>query len=560
MYWRSDNFMAQKLKMIALGGLNEIGKNLYVYEYAGEMIVVDCGVAFPDDEMLGIDLVIPDISYLVKHSQRIRGIIITHGHEDHIGALPYVLKQINAPIYCTKLTAGIVENKLEEHTLLSKTKIKIVTAGDMVKLGNFKVEFINVNHSIADAVALAITTPLGTVIHTGDFKLDLTPIQGKVMDIARLGQLGNQGVLALFSESTNVERPGYTLSERKVGETLDALFKDCKSRIIVTTFASNIHRVQQIINSAARYGRKVALSGRSMENIMGVAQNLGYLDVPADVLIDLSVINRYPKNKICIVTTGSQGETMSALYRIAFNGHKKIEIIPGDRVIISASPIPGNEKGISTVINELFKKGAEVIYEKLADVHVSGHACQEELKLMLALTKPKYFVPIHGEYRHLKAHAEIAKQMGVASKNVLIADIGKPVEITDKTAKLGTAVPSGKILVDGLGVGDVGSVVLRDRKHLAQDGLITVVVTLNNETGQIIAGPDIVSRGFIYVREAEDLMEELKQVASEVVESCMDGKRTDWATMKSLLKNKLSDYLFQKTKRKPMILPIIMEI
>ncbi len=552
--------MAQKLKMIALGGLNEIGKNLYVYEYSGEIILVDCGVAFPDDEMLGVDLVIPDVSYLVKNSQRIRGIIITHGHEDHIGALPYVLKQINAPIYCTKLTAGIVENKLEEHTLLSKTKIKIVAPGDMVKLGNFKIEFINVNHSIADAVALAITTPLGTIIHTGDFKLDLTPIQGKMMDIARLGQLGNQGVLALFSESTNVERPGYTLSERKVGESLDALFKDCKSRIIVTTFASNIHRVQQIINSAARYGRKVALSGRSMENIMGVAQNLGYLDVPADLLIDLNTINRYPKNKVCIVTTGSQGETMSALYRIAFNGHKKIEIVPGDRVIISASPIPGNEKGISTVINELFKKGAEVIYEKLADVHVSGHACQEELKLMLALTKPKYFVPIHGEYRHLRAHAEIAKQMGVAAKNVVISDVGKTVEITEKTIKLGSSVPAGKILVDGLGVGDVGSVVLRDRKHLAQDGLITVVVTLNCQTGEIVAGPDIVSRGFIYVREAEDLMDELRQVAAEIVDSCVDGNRTDWATMKSLLKNKLSDYLFQKTKRNPMILPIIMEI
>lgn len=552
--------MAQKLKMIALGGLNEIGKNLYVYEYSGEIIVVDCGVAFPDDEMLGVDLVIPDVSYLVKNSQRIRGIVITHGHEDHIGALPYVLKQVNAPIYCTKLTAGIVENKLEEHTLLSKTKIKIVAPGDMVKLGNFKIEFINVNHSIADAVALAITTPLGTIIHTGDFKLDLTPIQGKMMDIARLGQLGNQGVLALFSESTNVERPGYTLSERKVGESLDALFKDCKSRIIVTTFASNIHRVQQIINSAARYGRKVALSGRSMENIMGVAQNLGYLDVPADLLIDLNTINRYPKNKVCIVTTGSQGETMSALYRIAFNGHKKIEIVPGDRVIISASPIPGNEKGISTVINELFKKGAEVIYEKLADVHVSGHACQEELKLMLALTKPKYFVPIHGEFRHLRAHAEIAKQMGVASKNVVISDIGKTIEITEKTIKLGSSVPAGKVLVDGLGVGDVGSVVLRDRKHLAQDGLITVVVTLNSETGEIVAGPDIVSRGFIYVREAEDLMDELKQVAADAIDSCLDGNRTDWATMKSLLKNKLSDYLFQKTKRNPMILPVIMEI
>lgn len=552
--------MAQKLKMVSLGGLNEIGKNLYVYEYAGEILVVDCGLAFPDEEMLGVDLVIPDVSYLVKHKNRIRGIVLTHGHEDHIGGLPYVLKQVNAPVYCTKLTAGILSNKLEEHHLLSKTKIKIVAAGDTVKLGSFKVEFIHVNHSIADAVALAITTPLGTVIHTGDFKLDLTPIQGKMMDIARLGELGNQGVLALFGESTNVERPGYTVSERKVGETFDGLFKDCKSRIIVTTFASNIHRVQQIINSAARYGRKVALSGRSMENIMGVAQNLGYLDVPPNVLIDLNTINRHPKNKVCIITTGSQGETMSALYRIAFNGHKKIEIIPGDRVIISASPIPGNEKGISAVINELFKKGAEVIYERLADVHVSGHACQEELKLMLALTKPKYFVPIHGEYRHLRAHAEIAKQMGVAPKNVLITDIGKPVEITEKGAKLGSTVQSGKVLVDGLGVGDVGSVVLRDRKHLAEDGLITVVVTINNETGQIIAGPDIVSRGFIYVKEAEDLMEELKKVSNDVLTSCLDGKRTDWASMKSMIKSKISDYLFQKTKRNPMILPIIMEI
>lgn len=552
--------MAQKLKMIALGGLNEIGKNMYVYEYGGEMIVVDAGLAFPDDEMLGVDLVIPDISYLVKNKNRVRGIILTHGHEDHIGSLPYVLREISAPVYATKLTAGIVSNKLEEHNLLSKTKMKIVSAGDTVRMGNFRVEFIHVNHSIADAVALAITTPLGTVIHTGDFKLDTTPIQGKMMDIARLGALGKAGVLALFGESTNVEHPGYTLSERKVGETLDSLFKDCRSRIIVTTFASNVHRVQQIINSAAKYGRKVAISGRSMENIMGVAQNLGYLDVPENVLIDINTLGKHPKHKVCIITTGSQGETMSALYRIAFSGHKKIEIMPGDRVIISASPIPGNEKGISTVINELFRKGAEVIYEKLADVHVSGHACQEELKLMLALTQPKYFVPIHGEYRHMRAHAELAKTMGVTPKNVFISDVGRVFEITEKTAKLSGTVPSGRLLVDGLGVGDVGSVVLRDRKHLAEDGLITVVLTLDDKTGQVVAGPDIVSRGFIYVREAEDMMDELKQLAIQVVVGCTKGKRTDWSTIKTTLKSKLSDFLYQKTKRKPMILPIIMEL
>jgi len=552
--------MAQKLKMTALGGLNEIGKNLYVYEYAGEMLIVDCGLAFPDDEMLGVDLVIPDISYLVKNKSHIRGILITHGHEDHIGALPYVLKQINVPIYATKLTAGIISNKLEEHHLLSTTKIKTVSAGDVVNIGNFKVEFIRVNHSIADAVAIAITTALGTVIHTGDFKLDTTPIEGEMMDIVRLGELGKKGVLALFSESTNVERPGYTVSERKVGESFDALFKDCNQRIIVTTFASNIHRVQQIINSAAKYGRKVAISGRSMENIMGVAQNLQYLDVPHDILVDVNDISRYPKNKICIVTTGSQGETMSALYRIAFSGHKKIEIQKGDRVIISASPIPGNEKGISVVINELFRKGAEVIYEKLADVHVSGHACQEELKLMLALTKPKYFVPIHGEYRHLRAHVELAKLMGVKPKNAFIADVGQSFEITEKGAKLGATVPSGKVLVDGLGVGDVGNVVLRDRKHLAEDGIIVVALSINATTGKLVSGPDIVSRGFIYVREAEDLMDELTEVATAVLGKVKDYRKTDWLTVKNQLKGSLSDFLYQKTKRSPMILPIILEV
>jgi ribonuclease J len=546
--------------MISLGGLNEIGKNLYVYEYGGEIIVVECGIAFPDDEMLGVDLVIPDISYLIKHKNRIRGIIITHGHEDHIGALPYVLREINAPVYATKLTVGILTNKLEEHNLLSKTKLKVVSAGDKIKLGSFEVEFINVNHSIADAVALAITTPLGVVIHTGDFKLDTTPIQGEMMDITRFGELGKQGVLALFSESTNIERPGFSVSESRVGKSLEALFKDCSQRILVTTFASNVDRVQQVITFAWKYGRKVAISGRSMENIMGVAKNLGYLDIPADILVDINSIDKYPKNKICIITTGSQGEAMSALYRIAISGHKKIEIMPGDRVIISASPIPGNEKTVSRVINELFKKGAEVIYEKLAEIHASGHAHQEELRLMLALTKPKYFVPIHGEYRHLKAHAEMAKTMGVNPKNVFISDIGRVFEISEKGARLAGTVPSGKILVDGLGIGDVGSIVLRDRKHLAQDGLITVVVTLNGETGQLIAGPDIVTRGFIYVREAEDIMDELKVLATEAITANTNGGRIDWATIKNVIKSKLSNYLYQKTKRNPMILPIIMEI
>lgn len=552
--------MAQKLKMIPLGGLSEIGKNLYVYEYGGEIILVDCGIAFPDDDMLGIDLVIPDISYLIKHKNRVRGIVLTHGHEDHIGALPYVLREINAPIYATKLTIGILSNKLEEHNLLSKTKMKVVSAGDRVKIGVFEVEFINVNHSIADAVAIAIKTPLGVVIHTGDFKLDTTPIHGDIMDITRFGELGKQGVLALFSESTNIERPGYSVSESRVGTSLEALFKDCSQRIFVTTFASNVHRVQQIITFAHKYGRKVAISGRSMENIMGVAKNLGYLDVPNDLIVDINAIGQYPKNKICIITTGSQGEAMSALYRIAFSGHKKIEIMPGDRVIISASPIPGNEKTVSRVINELFKKGAEVIYERLAEIHASGHAHQEEHRLMLALTKPKYFFPIHGEYRHMKAHADMAKAMGVQPKNVFLGDIGRVFEITEKGAKLGSKVQSGKILVDGLGIGDVGSVVLRDRKHLAQDGIITVVVTLNGETGQLIAGPDIVTRGFIYVREAEDMMEELKKVATEAITVSINGNRTDWSSIKNTLKSKMSDFLYKKTKRNPMILPIIMEI
>ncbi len=552
--------MAQKLKVFSLGGLNEIGKNMYVYEYAGEIIVVDCGIAFPDDDMLGVDLVVPDITYLKKHKNRVRAFIITHGHEDHIGALPYVLRDVNAPIYATKLTAGVIQKKLEEHNLLSKTKIKLASAGDTIKIGSFAVEMIRVNHSIADAVALAIKTPLGTVIHTGDFKLDLNPIQGDIMDLTRFGELGKEGVLALLGESTNVERPGHTLSESTVGDTFESLFKNCNQRIIVTTFASNVHRVQQIIHTAVKYGRKVAINGRSMENIMEVAQNLGYLDMPKDVLVDLNSINQYPKNKICIITTGSQGEAMSGLYRIAFSAHKKIEIMPNDRVIISSSPIPGNEKAISNVINELYRKGAEVIYDKRADVHVSGHAFQEELKLMLALTKPKYFIPIHGEHRHLKEHESLAIKMGMSPKNIFVCDIGQVIDFTEKGAKRGATVPSGKVLVDGSGIGDVGAVVLRDRRHLAQDGIITVNFVLDSKTSELIAGPEIVSRGFIYVKEGEEIMDELQTLARDVILTCLSSKRNDWATIKNTVRGKMSDYLYQKIKRAPMILPIIMEV
>ncbi len=549
-----------KLKIISLGGLNEIGKNMTVYEYGGDIMIVDCGVAFPDDEMLGIDLVIPDFSYLKKHRARVRGLVVTHGHEDHIGAIPYLLKELNIPVYLTTLTAGILETKLEEHNLLSKTKLIRKQAGDEFDLGCFHIEMINVNHSIADAVALAIHTPLGVCIHTGDFKLDITPVQGKMMDIVRLGQLGNEGVLALLPDSTNIERPGFTISERKVGENIDAIFKGCNQRIIVTTFASNVHRMQQIINSAAKNNRKVAIVGRSMENVLDVATRLGYLDVPNNVIIDIDDIGKYQKNKLCIITTGSQGESMSALYRMAFGSHKKLEIEPGDKVLISASPIPGNEKEIYRVINELFHKGADVVYEKLAELHTSGHACREELKLMLALTKPKYFIPLHGEFRHLKAHAAVAEQMGVAKKNIFISDIGRVIEITESGAKLAGTVESGRVLVDGLGVGDVGSVVLRDRKHLSEDGLIAVVLTLSADTGALIAGPDIVSRGFVYMKEADDMIEELKRVATDAVRKCELGNVTDWASIKGNIKGAVSDYLFQKCKRRPMVLPIINEI
>ncbi|MEA4894484.1 MAG: ribonuclease J [Oscillospiraceae bacterium] len=552
--------MASKLKIIPLGGLNEIGKNLTVYEYGDDIIVVDCGLGFPDEEMYGVDIVIPDFSYLVQNQNKIRAVFLTHGHEDHIGGLPYLMREINVPLYTTRLTAGLIELKLEEFGLKEKVKITTLEAGERIKAGCFSIELIHVNHSIADSVALAIKTPIGTLIHTGDYKIDTTPIEGEMINLTRLGELGKEGVLMLLSDSTNVEKPGYSESEKKVGVRFDALFKDCDKRIIVTTFASNVHRVQQIINSAAKNNRKVAITGRSMENIMRVAMELGYMDVPKDTLIDINMINTLPKNKVAIITTGSQGESMSALYRMAFSGHRQVEINAGDRVIISASAIPGNETTISRVINELFMKGAEVIYDRLEELHVSGHACREELKMMLALTKPKFFMPLHGEQRHLRTHAELAKNMGIDPKNIIIGDIGRIVEVTRKDVKLGGTVPSGKVLVDGTGVGDVGSVVLRDRRHLAQDGMVVVVMTLSAEDASLVSGPDIVTRGFVYVKESDVLLEELKRVTLETLDSCENQRITDWATIKAKVKANLSGYLYKTTKRSPMILPVIMEV
>ena len=552
--------MAEKLKIISLGGLNEIGKNLTVYEYGEDIIVVDVGMGFPDDDMYGIDVVIPDITYLIKNQNKIRGIFLTHGHEDHIGALPYVLRDINAPIYATRMTAGLVELKLEEHRLLSKTHIQTCEAGDVIRAGKFTVEFIHVNHSIADAVAFAITCPVGTVIHTGDFKIDPTPISGGMIDLARLGALGNKGVLALLCDSTNVERPGYTKSERAVGDSFDALFKGCDERIIVTTFASNVDRIQQVVNVAARYGRKVAVSGRSMENALAVSTQLGYMNVPEGTVVPLEQIKTLPKKQVCIITTGSQGESMSALTRIAFSTHRQIDIQPGDRVILSASAIPGNENSIGAVINELYRKGAEVVNERAGALHVSGHACQEELKIIHALVKPRFFIPVHGEQRHLRIHAKLAQQMGMNPKNVIISDIGKVIELTHNSCRINGTVPSGNVLVDGYGVGDVGSVVLRDRKHLAEDGMIVVVVTMSGEDGSVVSGPDIITRGFVYVKESEQLMDELKSIACQTLHSCEQRHLTDWATIKSEVKGDLSSFLYKKTKRNPMILPVIMEV
>ena len=552
--------MAEKLKIISLGGLNEIGKNLTVYEYGGDIIVVDVGMGFPDDDMYGIDVVIPDFSYLIKNQDKIRGIFLTHGHEDHIGSIPYLLRSVNAPIYATRMTMGLVKLKLEEHRLLDKCKLFTCEPGEVVKAGRFSVEFIHVNHSIADAVAFAIKTPVGTVVHTGDFKIDSTPIQGGMIDLARLGELGKKGVLALLCDSTNVERPGYTKSERCVGASFDALFRGCDQRIIVTTFASNVDRIQQVISVAAKYGRKVAVTGRSMENALRVSTELGYMSIPEGTLVDVNHIKSLPKNKVCIITTGSQGETMSALTRMAFSTHKQVDIQAGDRVILSASAIPGNENSIGNVINELYRKGAEVVNERAGELHVSGHACADELKIIHALVKPKFFIPVHGEQRHLKIHAKLAQEMGMDPRNIIISDIGRVIELTQRSAKLNGTVPAGKVFVDGYGVGDVGSVVLRDRKHLAEDGMIVVVTSMSGENGAVVSGPDIITRGFVYVKESEELMEELRRVAAEALERCERSRTTDWSAIKAEIKNDLSGFLYKKTKRNPMILPVIMEV
>ncbi len=551
--------MAEKLKIIPLGGLDEIGKNITVLEYGKDMIVVDCGVGFPDEDMYGVDLVIPDFSYLVQNAKKLRGMFITHGHEDHIGSIPYCMQQVVCPIHGTAMTNGLIKLKLEEHHIADKVKLTTHKPGDTVKAGCFTVEFIHVNHSIADAVALAIHTPVGTVVMTGDFKIDPTAKDGMI-DLARFGELGNKGVLALLCDSTNVDRQGYTPSENIVAESLDRQFKSCDQRIIVTTFASNMHRIQSVLNTAHRYGRKVAVSGRSMENMLKVAQELGYLKVPSGMIVDLASIKSLPKNKVVIVSTGSQGENMSALYRMAFSSHKQVDIQAGDRIIISASAIPGNEKAVSRIINELYRKGAEVVYEKSEGLHVSGHACQEELKIIHALCKPRFFIPVHGEQRHLQIHGKLAVQMGVSPKHVCIAEIGNVLELTRKSCKINGTVSAGKVFVDGTGVGDVGSVVLRDRKHLAQDGMIVVCVNISAQDGAVITGPDIITRGFIYVKVSEELMEELRKVAMEVIERCGRKRVRDWTAIKTAIKNDLSGYLFKTTKRNPMILPVIMEI
>ena len=551
--------MAEKLKIIPLGGLNEIGKNMTVYEYGNDMIVVDAGMGFPDDDMYGIDVVIPDFTYLLKNRDRIRGIFITHGHEDHIGSLPYLLRELNVPVYATRMTAGLIKLKLEEHHLLGKTRLITCEPGESVKAGRFGVEFIHVNHSIADAVAFAIKCPMGVCIHTGDFKIDPTPVSGGMIDLARLGQLGKEGVLALLCDSTNVESPGFTKSERSVGASFDALFRGCDERIIIATFASNVDRIQQIISVAAKYGRKVAITGRSMENAIKVSTELGYMNIPAGVMVDLAQIKGLPKNKICVVTTGSQGESLSAMTRMAFSTHKQIDIQAGDRVIFSASAIPGNENAIGNVVNELYRKGAEVINERNAGLHVSGHACADELKIIHALLKPKFFIPVHGEQRMLKTHAKLAQEMGMDPRNIVVADIGKVIEL-GRDARVNGTVPAGRVFVDGYGVGDVGAVVLRDRKHLAEDGMIVVVASVSAEDGALLSGPDIITRGFVYVKESEGLMEELRMVALEALEKSVRANGRDWNAVKGDIRETLTDYLFKKTRRNPMILPVIMEV
>ena len=558
---KKEIFKVSKLKIIPLGGLHEIGKNITVFEYENEMIVVDCGLSFPEDDMLGVDLVIPDITYLEQNVDKIKGLVITHGHEDHIGAVPYLLKKINIPIYATKLTAGLIKNKLEEHKLVGSTKLIEINQGQVIKLGNnFKVEFIRSSHSIPDSVMLAITTPAGTVLHTGDFKVDFTPIDGKIMDLGRIAELGHQGILALMSDSTNSERKGFTMSEKSVGDVFDKLFLHCTKRIVVATFASNVHRVQQIVNCAIKYGRKIAVCGRSMINMITTARELGYIECPENLFIDIDMIKNYPDEQLVIITTGSQGETMSALTRMANGEHRKVKITPNDLIIISATPIPGNEKYVSKVIDDLMQIGAEVVYSSLEDVHVSGHACQEEQKLIIALAKPKYFIPVHGEYRQLVAHSETAQSMGIANDNIIMMQNGKVLEIGESGIEFTGTVPNGRVLVDGLGVGDVGNIVLRDRQHLSQDGLIVIVLTMDSGTGEVLAGPDVISRGFVYVRESENLMDDVKAVVRKEIKKCEENGVRDWSTIKSTVRENLREYVFSKTKRNPMIIPIIMEV
>jgi len=555
---KKENINVSKLKVIPLGGLEQIGMNITAFEYEDSIIVVDCGLAFPADDMLGIDLVIPDITYLKDKVDKVKGFVITHGHEDHIGALPYILKELNAPVYATRLTMGIIENKLKEHSLLKTTKRKVVKFGQSINLGQFRVEFIKTNHSIVDAAALAIYSPAGTVVHTGDFKVDYTPVYGDAIDLQRFAEIGKKGVLALMCDSTNAERPGFTQSERTVGKTFDTLFEEHKSsRIFVATFASNVDRVQQIINTAYKFGRKVVVEGRSMVSIIETASNLGCISIPDNTLIEIDQLKNYPDEKQVIITTGSQGESMAALSRMASNMHRKITIGHGDTVIFSSSPIPGNEKAVTKVINELLRKGADVIFQ---DTHVSGHACQEEIKLIYTLVRPKYAVPVHGEYKHLKAQAKIAQSLGIEKENTFILSSGDVLELSEEGAQITGKVPVGGILVDGLGVGDVGNVVLRDRQHLAEDGIIIVVMSLDGYTGQLVAGPDIVTRGFVYVRESDELMEEARVVVDEAINNCIERGISDWGKLKNTTKDALGDYVWRKTKRRPMILPIIMEV
>ena len=554
-------FKKPKLKIIPLGGLHEVGKNITVFEYDDEIIVVDCGLSFPEDDMLGVDLVIPDITYLKRNEEKIKGLIITHGHEDHIGSVPYLLKQIDIPVYAPKLAMGLIRNKLEEHRILRSSTLIEVTQGQKIKFGKyFEVEFIRSTHSIPDSVMLAIKTPVGTILHTGDFKVDYTPIDGKIMDLGRIAELGNEGILALMSDSTNAERKGFTMSESSIGPVFDELFDGCTKRIVVATFASNVHRVQQIVSSAVKYHRKIAICGRSMINMITTAKELGYIDCPDDIFIDIDTMSTYNDEQLVIITTGSQGETMSALTRMAAGDHRKVKITPNDLVIISANPIPGNEKSVSKVIDDLMQIGAEVVYSALADVHVSGHACQEEQKLIFALTKPKFFIPVHGEYRQLRAHAETAQMMGIPAKNIVMMENGRVVELDENDIKLGGMVPNGRALVDGLGVGDVGNIVLRDRQHLSQDGLIVIVLTMDSSTGEVVAGPDVISRGFVYVRESENLIDDVKNVVRHEIRKCEEKGVRDWSTIKSTVRENLRDYIFTKTKRNPMIIPIIMEV